>query len=196
MAVILAACSTTAAASFNPTGPCAVDGRVAGAYPDLEALIPKALGAKSPSTLDSGRNCSATNLGTLATHGLTEVRFAGGVWPDGSQAALTLAVFQAPGLQSDWIGEWYEASARAARQTGNIKISKPTVGGRPANRMDLVNGESTQTVIAWPAAGSAAGSTAGSAAGSTGSTGAGVINVVLAADEPESRIQEALAAFP
>jgi hypothetical protein len=97
-------------------------------------------------------------------------------------------VFQAPGLQADWIGELFEASARSARTTGNIKISKPTVDGVTAHRMDLVNGESAQTVIAWAPS---ADSTPGSAPGLSG-----VVRVLIAADEPESRIQEGLAAFP
>ncbi len=182
--LLVAGCSGTAQASFNPAGPCTSDGRVAGAYPDLEALVPKMLGDRAPTRLDSGRNCTAANLGTLAGHGLKEIRFAGGLWTDGTQNGVTLAVFRAPGLQSDWMGEWYEASARAGRQTGGITLSKTTVAGRPANRMDLVNGDSNQTVITWPGA------------PGTASADGDVVFVVIAADEPESRIQEALAAFP
>ena len=183
-ALVVVACAGVPQATFDPSGPCGTDGRVSGAYPDLEANVPKTLGGRSPTRLDSGRNCTAANLGTFARHGLTEVRVAGGLWTDASQSGVTLAVFTAPGLQADWVGEWYEASARAARQTGNIKLSKPLVAGRPANRMDLVNGESTQTVITWPAA-----------PGSASPFGA-IVNVVIAGDEPDERIQEALAAFP
>jgi hypothetical protein len=181
---VATACSGAPAASFDPGGACVVDGRIAGAYPNLEALIPKTLGGRGPTKLDSGRNCTPANLGTLASHGITEVRFAGGLWSDAAQSGITLAIFQAPGLTADWMGEWYEASARAGRTTGNIKTTEVTVAGQPANRMDLVNGDSSQTVITWAAEASAA---AGSGA---------VVHVVLAADEPESRIQEALAAFP
>ena len=155
-----------------------------GAYPDLEALVPGALSGRLPTSLDSGRNCSTANLGTLAGRGVREVRFAGAVWTDRPQSGVTLAVFRAPGLLADWMGEWYEASARAGRVTGGIRVTKLTVAGRQANRLDLVNGESTQVVITWPAAPGTA-----SAAGS-------VVNVVIAADEPEARIQEAIAAFP
>ena len=79
------------------------------------------------------------------------------------------------------MGEWYEAGARAGRTTGGIKLTKPVIAGRTGDRMDLVNGESVQTVITFAAGG------AGSAAGD-------IVNVLIAADEPESRIQEALAA--
>jgi len=182
--LLVAGCGSAAQPSFNPAGPCTTDGRIPGAYPDLEALVPKTLGGRAPTRLDSGRNCTATNLGALAAHGVKEIRFGGGLWTDAGQSGVTLAVFRAPGLQADWLGEWYEASARAGRTTGNITLSKPTVGGRPANRMDLVNGDSSQTVITWPGA------------PGTGSAAGDVVNVLIAADEPESRIQEALAAFP
>jgi hypothetical protein len=174
---VVTACSAAAAPSFDPTGPCTADGKRAGAYPELEQLIPAEFGGKTPKTLDSGRNCTATELNTLAGHGVKEVRFAGGVWPDGN-SGITLAVFTAPGLQSDWLAEWYEAGARAARVTGNIQLSKPTIADRPGQRMDVVNGEAPQTVITWP------------------STRADTINVVISSDEPEDRIQAAVAAFP
>jgi hypothetical protein len=177
LAAVAVACAGSATASFNPTSPCTTDGKAPGAYPDLEALLPRTFNGKPPQTLDSGRNCTAQNLGTLATHGLKEVRFAGGVWPEG-QAGVTMAVFRASGLQSEWLAEWYEATARAARVTGDIQLSKPTIAGRPGQRMDLVNGEAPQTVITWP------------------STTAGTVNVVITSDEPEDRIQAALAAFP
>jgi hypothetical protein len=154
-----------------------VNGKRAGAYPELEALIPASFGGKAPQMLDSGRNCTSAELGTLAGHGLTELRFAGGVWPDGN-SGVTLAVFTAPGLQSEWLAEWYEAGARAARVTGNIQLSKPTIADRPGQRLDVVNGEAPQTVITWP------------------STRPDTVNVVISSDEPEDRIQAAVAAFP
>ncbi len=178
LAFVVAACGGSAAPSFDPTGPCATDGKVAGAYPELEVLLPKTLFGSAPKTLDSGRNCSKTQLGSLASRGLREVRFAGAVWPDKAQSAMTLAVFRGVGLQSEWLAEWYEATARAGRTTGNLQLSKPTIAGRPGQRMDLVNGESSQTVITWPSA--------------TTDT----VNVLLAADEPEEQVQAALAAFP
>ena len=55
--------------SFDPTGDCTTDGRAPGAYPDLEALVPTKFMNAAPGTLDSGRNCTATNLGSLAQAG-------------------------------------------------------------------------------------------------------------------------------
>src|SRR4029450_10729414 len=37
--LLVAACGSGQAASFDPTGPCTTDGRAPGAYPDLEALV-------------------------------------------------------------------------------------------------------------------------------------------------------------
>src|SRR5262249_48299075 len=92
-AVALAACSSTASApSFDASAPCTVDAKLAGAYPALEALIPAKVGDTAHVSLASGRNCTATNLGTLADHGVKEVHFAGGVWQDSSEGAITLAV--------------------------------------------------------------------------------------------------------
>ena len=64
--------------SFDPTGPCTADGSAPGAYPDLEARVPTTYRDAAPETLDSGRNCSAESLGSLADAGFDEVRFAGG----------------------------------------------------------------------------------------------------------------------
>ena len=37
---VVAGCGAPAAASFDPTAPCVVDGSAPGAYPDLEAMVP------------------------------------------------------------------------------------------------------------------------------------------------------------
>jgi hypothetical protein len=164
--------------SFDPSTACTTDGRFPGAYPSLEARLPPWFDGRGPNTRDSGRNCTATELGTLTGHEIHEIRYAGATWELGSGSGVTLAVFMGSGLTAEWLGEWYEAGARAARNTRNISPSRPTIGGRPAYRLDTVNGDSSQTVITWDAP-------AGDA-----------VNVVLAADVPESRIQEATASFP
>src|SRR6185437_15456567 len=82
--VLLSACSGgVAAASFEPGSACTSDGRFAGAYPDLEALVPGAYRGDAPQTLDSGRICTAAGLGSLAADGVKEVRFAGETWTFG-----------------------------------------------------------------------------------------------------------------
>src|SRR5215213_3619796 len=62
LAVLVGACAGGAEASFDPTGPCLTDGSAAGAYPDLEALVPTTYEGRAPDTLDSGRHCSSEEL--------------------------------------------------------------------------------------------------------------------------------------
>ena len=57
---------------------------------ELEALIPSTFEGRGPETLDSGRNCTAENLGVLADAGITEVRYAGGAWDFGGNRAAAL----------------------------------------------------------------------------------------------------------
>jgi hypothetical protein len=165
-------------ASFDPTSACTTDGRFPGAYPDLEARLPARFDGRGPDSRDSGRNCTAAELGTLAGHGIHEIRYAGATWELGGRSGVTLAAFTGSGLTAEWLGEWYEAGARAARKTRKISPTRPTMAGRQAYRLDTVNDDSVQTVITWDAPSGDA------------------VYVVVAADVPEARIQEALAAFP
>ena len=175
----MAACGGgQAAASFDPTGPCTGDGRIPGAYPDLESRVPASLAGRPPEKLDSGRNCSSTNLATLANHGIAEVRFAGGSWSDGGSKGRTLAVFSAPGLQADWIAEWYRATAERGRRTENFEQTAVTIEGRPGTRLQLVNDDRHQVVVVWPSADGA------------------VTQVVIGSDVPNALIGEAIASFP
>src|SRR6266849_2764156 len=100
--VCLAAC----APSFNPNGPCSRDGSEPGAYPELEALVPSTFRGTRPHQIDSGRTCTADGLGTLAGHGISEIRFAGSTWETGTDSALTLATFTTPAgptLTAPWL---------------------------------------------------------------------------------------------
>ena len=179
VALVLAACGPASIyTSFYPAAPCTTDGRFPGAYPALEARLPASFLGRVPDTLDSGRNCSATELGTLAGHGIAEVHFAGASWFLSGNAGITLAMFTGDGLTAEWIGEWYEASARAARNTREIDPTRPKVGKTQAYRLDTLNGDSVQTTIDWQVAGSDA------------------VYVVIAADAPVATIDSATAAFP
>src|SRR3989304_2858001 len=64
-------------ATFDPAGPCVVDGQTAGAYPDLEARLPTSLDGRSPTSVDSGRPCTEAGLGSLVTHDPAAARVAG-----------------------------------------------------------------------------------------------------------------------
>ena len=154
LATMLGACS--AAPSFNPTGPCEVngklvDGRAPGAYTDLEAQVPVAYDGRAPNRLDSGRTCTPANLGTMLPRGVPTVRFAGGLWEVGERSGVTLALFTAPTLTSTILSEFYETGARTASKTDAIQASDVTVGGLAGRRLDVLNDESYQTIITWPA---------------------------------------------
>jgi hypothetical protein len=172
-----AACSGGPPPSFDPTGDCTTDGQAPGAYPDLEALVPTRYQGVGPGTLDSGRNCTVTNLGSLARLGITEVRFAGGTWTFGAERAAVLAVFRTHGLTAEYLAAFYNESARAAGRTQIVAASQPTIAGRPGSRLDTKTGERVQTVVVWPSAKT------------------DVVNVVIPNDLPDARIQDAIDAF-
>jgi hypothetical protein len=148
VALIVSAC---AGAKFDPSGPCTVDGRAAGAYPELERLVPNQFDAAAPTVLDSGRNCTATALGSLASHQVGELRFAGGQWHLGDRSGVTMAVLSSPtGLDAGWVGEFYESSARIARHTENVSAGPARIGNVDAYRIETLNDQTSfQTVVVW-----------------------------------------------
>lgn len=153
-ATVLGACS--AAPSFDPAGPCQVngklvDGRAAGAYPELEAQVPRSYAGRGPNRLDSGRTCTQANLGTMLPRGVSSVRFAGGLWEMGERSGVTLALFAAPTITATILFEFYETGARTASKTDAIQTSDITVAGAAGRRLDVLNDESYQTIITWPA---------------------------------------------
>lgn len=157
------------AASFVAEGPCTTDGRAPGGYPDLEAMLPAALGGIGPgdnaggatadvrpTTVDSGRNCTQQVLGTLWDHGVRDLRFAGAIWDIGGGEGVVSALFMTPpgqpALEQAWLEEFYEASARASSKAENVTVTRPTI--EPAGevfRIDALNDLSLQTVVVWPA---------------------------------------------
>jgi hypothetical protein len=157
LAAVLVGCD---AAAFDPSGPCTADGSAAGAYPSLEAAVPTAFKGATPTQLDSGRACTSDGLGTLAGHGIKEVRFAGGTWQTGTQSGVSLAVFTtADGSPLDpaWVEEFYEAGARAGKNVQSVDASQMPVGTVvSASRIDVLNGDSYQTIVIWPRRGQVA----------------------------------------
>jgi len=172
----LAACGA-AVPSFDPTGACTADGSAPGAYPELEARVPRTYRGTAPETLDSGRNCSAETLGSLAQLGFEEIRFAGATWSFGAERAVALAVLSAPGLEADQIADFYATSARSNSRTEILAESELTIAGRSGRRMDTKTGERLQTVVSWPA------------------VDPDLVNVVVTNDLPDERITEAIEAF-
>lgn len=150
LVAILAGCSGQ---PFDPTGACTTDGSTPGAYPELEASVPTTFRGTPPNGLDSGRACTAAGLGTLASHGVEELRFAGATWEVGSDSGVSLAVFtdpDGPALEPGWMAEFYETGARAGRKVDSVTAADyavtDAISGR---RIDVLNGESYQTIIVW-----------------------------------------------
>jgi hypothetical protein len=152
VALVLAGCTGGGPPpSFDPSGPCTGDGQRSGAYPQLERLIPAAFEGIAPVRIDSGRNCTERNLGTLASHGIREVRFAGGLWETGERSGFTMAVLTARGLTAEWMADFYEAGARAGRKTEDVRRSIFDLDGRNAWMISTLNDESYQTIVVWDA---------------------------------------------
>ena len=147
----LAACG--GGPTFDPNGACTVDGKQAGAYPDMEALVPKAYNGTAPNQLDSGRTCTPEGLGSLASHGVKELRFAGATWETASQSGLTLATFSSVGgpvLDPAWLSEFYETTAQSGKNIQSIDTTTVSLpSGASADRLDVLNDESYQTVVVW-----------------------------------------------
>ena len=176
----VAACggSSIPVISFDPASACTTDGRMAGAYPDLEAVLPTSYLAEAPDSVDSGRNCTPEALGTLAAAAIDEVRFAGATWDLGGGTALTVAAFEADGLTPALMIEFYETTARANRKTEKLVSSQARVGDRAGRRLDVLQSDGTgQTIVAWP------------------SGVDGRVSVLLAADLGDTRVLAALEAF-
>jgi hypothetical protein len=177
VAAIVAACGGGPAASFDVAAGCPVEGRVAGAYPDLEKRIPTSYEGRAPDTLDSGRHCDPDSLGSLAKAGFDEVRFAGGTWDFGGERAAALVVFQAPGLTAAQVADFYGTSAQTAHRTTITGVTTPEIVGRSGHRLDTMTGDRVQTVVVWPSA------------------TPDVVNVVITNDLPDGKIQSAVDAF-
>jgi hypothetical protein len=153
VAVTVVACGQ-AAGTFSPSGPCLADGRAPGTYPDLEARVPRSLEGRAPTTVDSGRKCSASALGSLVSHGVRDLRFAGATWSGGSDAGTSIAVLALPTgtLPIAWAEEFYGFGAVTAKKTDNIATSRPSFDHVGTTfRIDALNDLSFQSVVVWQA---------------------------------------------
>jgi hypothetical protein len=152
VALAAAACSAFGGPTFAPTGACVADGRAPGAYPDLEARVPRTINGRPATSIDSGRDCTADTLGSLATHGIQELRFAGATWDEGDGNGVSIALLAVPAkpLPVAWVEEFYELGAANAKHTGNFETTRPTYPGvGTVYRLDTLNDLSFQTVVVW-----------------------------------------------
>jgi hypothetical protein len=161
LAGVAGACTPEQLAA-NPLGPCGDDARAAGGFPELEARVPRALGedARTPDRVDSGRNCSDATLGTLKSHGVTEMRFAGATWngtgssSEGTVVAVLATPDWVPPLEAAWVEEFYESGARSGRKTDNIEVNRRTIESvGDVFWLDVLNDLSFQSVVTWQAEG-------------------------------------------
>ncbi len=153
LVLLVAAACGDAAASFDPTAPCTAqsgDGQAPGVYADLEATLPKSYEGTPPSKVDSGRACSAQALGPLASHGVGQMRFAGAVWDLGGGKGVSMAVFEADALTPAALADFYQQQAQSASRTNAVNATDVDVAGRHGRRLDVLFGESHQTLVFWP----------------------------------------------
>ena len=87
-------------------------------------------------------------------------------------------------LDAKWLAEFYEAGARAGKNTDAIETAQLTIAGSTGYRLDTLNDDSYQTVIVWPRAGHVVGALVASA-----------VREVETRAEHEARVTTALAAF-
>jgi hypothetical protein len=153
LSLLFAACgSAIPVVSFDPASACTTDGRQPGAYPELEALLPKSYEGKAPDNVDSGRNCTPAALGALADNGIDGVRFAGATWSLGGSTGLTVAAFEAAGLDPAKMLAFYKQSATGDSHTEKLSTADVTVGGKAGRRLDvLASNGGGHTIVAWPA---------------------------------------------
>lgn len=92
-----------------------------------------------------------TALGSLKSHGIGELHFAGGQWHLSDRSGVTMAVLSSPtGLEPAWAGEFYESSARVAKHTENVSAAAARIGDVDAFRVETLNDEASfQTVVVW-----------------------------------------------
>jgi hypothetical protein len=155
-ALAVAACGASPVPS-GPLGPCGADKADAtsvGGFPVLEQLLPTALAGRAPDIVNSGRSCSDKALGSLASHGIHELRYAGATWNQGRSDATVVAVLATPSdqplIQQPWVEEFYTAGAVAATKTDNVTTTRPTM--EPVGqvfRLDALNDLSLQTIVTW-----------------------------------------------
>ena len=181
IAFLLGACvnDATVVGSFDPAAPCngADSQAMKGAYPDLEALIPTSLAGVAPTSLVSGRLCSANTLGTLYGHGIRETHFASAVWNRGGGSGIQMTVLEADSLTVANATESYGNGAQNAPKVHSLITTNVTVNGQPGIRLDIANDDYAQQVVVWPG----------------GATGR--VRVVITSNIHEPDLQVALSTF-
>lgn len=154
VAGLVAGCTSNqdASASFDPAAACnGADSQVmAGAYPELEALVPATLAGVKPTSLVSGRLCSANTLGTLFDDGIRETHFGSAVWDRGGGSGIQMTIMEAAGLTVANAIKSYQSGAANAPKVHALTTSNVTVNGLAGMRLDIENDDFQQEVVIWP----------------------------------------------
>jgi hypothetical protein len=154
IALLIGGCvnDATAVGSFDPASPCngANSQAMKGAYPELEALLPTSLVGVAPTSVASGRLCSANTLGTLYGHGIHETHFASVVWNRGGGSGIQMTVMEADGLTVANALESYGKGAQNAPKVHSLVTTNVTVNGQAGMRLDIANDDYAQQVVVWP----------------------------------------------
>ena len=151
---LLAGCVSDpeAPASFNPSAACnGADSQVmAGAYPELEGLLPTSLSGVAPTSVVSGRLCSAKTLGTLYTAGIRETHFGSAVWDHGDGSGIQMTIMEATGLTVANALESYDNGAASAPKVHLLTAQDVTVNGIAGQQLNIENDDFQQKVVIWP----------------------------------------------
>ena len=143
-----AACSSSAPPDGSlPCDPSIDVQRAAGFDLALEASLPLAAFAETPSAVDSGRECSEKRLGPLWGSGLRELRSAGAIFERENLTGFSVVTYQGVGLTLDALAYAFERGAATGRKTQDIRIDSEPVGTWEGSRMTLLNGDRRQVIV-------------------------------------------------
>lgn len=146
--IAAAACAPSAPPDGSlPCDPSIDVQRAAGFDLALEASLPLAAFAETPSTVDSGRECSEKRLGPLWGSGLRELRSAGAIFERENLTGFSVVTYQGVGLTLDALAYAFERGAVTGRKTQDIRIESAPVGTWEGSRMTLLNGDRRQVIV-------------------------------------------------
>jgi len=146
--IAAAACAPSAPPDGSlPCDPSIDVQRAAGFDLALEASLPLAAFAETPSTVDSGRECSEKRLGPLWGSGLRELRSAGAIFERENLTGFSVVTYQGVGLTLDALAYAFERGAATGRKTQDIRIESAPVGTWEGSRMTLLNGDKRQVIV-------------------------------------------------
>jgi len=146
--IAAAACAPSAPPDGSlPCDPSIDVQRAAGFDLALEASLPLAAFVETPTTVDSGRECSEKRLGPLWGSGLRELRSAGAIFERENLTGFSVVTYQGVGLTLDALAYAFERGAATGRKTQDIRIESAPVGTWEGSRMTLLNGDKRQVIV-------------------------------------------------